>query len=211
MSSTTGHRSARSTKRWPPAAGQAPVSVDVDERAAAQRRQDQLARLEHVALRAVIDPVALEQGSSARASGGSISAHAASGTAAALRVPCTQHTMAPASAAAATASRASRDFPMPAGAVTTTAGQAPLVRTLAIRSSSWSRPVSGQACDAPEPTRAPATVMGPEYRPARRPERGPSALLRPPDRLVGREERTRPRPRRRLGQARWARGPSRRP
>ena len=56
----------------------------------------------------------------ARTSSGRRPANAPSGTDAALLVACTQSVSAPSRPAAACASRASRDFPMPAAAVTTT-------------------------------------------------------------------------------------------
>jgi hypothetical protein len=94
-------------------------------------------------------------GSSERTSSGIRPANAPSGTLAALLVACAQWVIAPSPAAASSASRASRDLPTPAGALTTTPGRSPRAR--AIAASSPSRPMSGQAAATPSVT-APRTA-----------------------------------------------------
>ena len=81
--------------------------------------------------------------SSDRASSGISPANAPSGTAAALLVACTQPTSAPSRSAAACASRARRDLPTPAAALSTTPRHAASPRADAMSPSSISRPVSG--------------------------------------------------------------------
>ncbi len=86
--------------------------------------------------------------SSERTSSGISPAKAPSGTAAALRVAWTHATGAPAASARAQASRASRDLPTPASAITTTPLTPASARAAPIASSSASRPISGQTADA---------------------------------------------------------------
>ncbi len=70
-------------------------------------------------------------------------ANAPSGIVEALRVAWTQIAGRPSAAAAAFASRASRDLPAPAGAYRITPAQSSRRRASAIRPSSLSRPTSG--------------------------------------------------------------------
>jgi len=97
--------------------------------------------------------------SSERTSSGMSPAKALSGIVAELRVACAQTARAPERWAAACASRARRDLPTPAPALTTTPRQSASPMASVMRMSSVSRPTSGHVAESDDVAAGDLAVM----------------------------------------------------